>query len=91
MSEESEIEFFWTDDEMQKLLSLALQFKCKCEYEGRNWESIRSKYERIQEIIVESYPKTNEESKDFPNLKKCNCIFFFTVHVFSLIKKIILY
>ena len=91
MSEESEIEFFWTDDEMQKLLSLALQFKCKCEYEGRNWESIRSKYERIQEIIVESYPKTNEESKDFPNLKKYNCIFFFTVHVFSLIKKIILY
>ena len=65
MSEESEIEFFWTDDEMQKLLSLALQFKCKCEYEGRNWESIRSKYERIQEIIVESYPKTNKESKDF--------------------------
>ena len=53
------------------------------------WESIRSKYERIQEIIVEFYPKANEESKDIPNLKNCNCIVFFAVHVFSLIKKLI--
>ena len=56
-----------------------------------NWESICSKYEQIQEIIIESYPKTSEESKDFPNLKSCNCIVFFTVHVSSLIKRLIPY
>ena len=34
-----------------------------------NWESIGSNYEQIKELIVECYPKTNEESKDFPNLQ----------------------
>lgn len=73
---------------MQQLLSLALQFKCKCQYEGVNWESIHSKYERMQEIIIESYPKTNEESKDFLNLENCNCIVFFFVCASTLIKNL---
>ena len=84
-------DFFWRVDEIQNLLSSAQQFKYKCEYEGRNWESIRMKCEQIQEIIVVPYSQTDEESKDFPNLKKCNCIVFLTVNVFSLIKKLILY
>ena len=45
---------------MQHLLSSALQFKYKCQYEGANWKSIHLKYEKI-----------NEESKDFLNLKNC--------------------
>ena len=65
-----------------------LQLQWKSEYEWVNWESIRSTYEQIQEIIVESYPKTNKESKDFPDLKTCSCIAFFTVLVFFLIIKI---
>ena len=61
------IEFFWTDDEIQLLFTSALQFKCWYEYAEMNWESM--KYERMQEIIVESYPRTNEDEKDFPNLQ----------------------
>ena len=33
----------------------------------------------MQEIIVESYPKANEESKHFPNVKNLNFIVFFTI------------
>ena len=42
------------------------QYKCKCEYEGINWESVRSKYERIPEIFTESYPKNSVEGEKFP-------------------------
>ena len=41
------LNFFMTD-EIQLLLESVNQYKCKCEYDGINWESIRSKYERIQ-------------------------------------------
>ena len=41
------LDFFKTD-EIQLLLESVNQYKCKCEYDGINWESIRSKYERIQ-------------------------------------------
>ena len=33
-----------------------------------NWENVRSKYKRIQEILTESYTKNSEESKEFPVL-----------------------
>ena len=42
----------------------------------------------MQEIIVESYPETNEESKDLLNLKNCNWIAFFIVYASSLIKNL---
>ena len=58
----------WSDDEIQ-LLNAANQYKSKCGYEGVNWESIRSKYERILEILIESYPKTNVEGKAYPNVE----------------------
>ena len=73
---------------MQWLLSSCPLFKCKCQFEGVNWESIRSKYGRIQEKIVESYPKISEESKDFPSLKNCNRIVFFAIYAFSFIKNV---
>ena len=34
-------EFCWTDDEIQLLLESVNQYKCQCEYEGINWESIQ--------------------------------------------------
>ena len=33
--------FSWTDDEIQLLLESVNKYKCKREYEGINWESIR--------------------------------------------------
>ena len=62
---------------------MALQCKCKCQYDGIIWRSIRLKYERMQEITVESYPKTNEESKDLPRLKD----FFFSFFLFIILRR----
>ena len=56
MSNVTKTEFCWTTDEIQLLLESVNQYKCKCEYEGINWESMHSEYERIQELLTESYP-----------------------------------
>ena len=56
MSNVTKTEFCWTIDEIQLLLESVNQYKCKCEYEGINWESMHSEHERIQEILTESYP-----------------------------------
>ena len=69
MSKATKTEFLWTDDEIQLLLESVNQYRCKCEYEGINWESVRSKYERIKEIFIDLYPKNNVEGKDFPVLE----------------------
>ena len=45
MSKATKTVFCWTDDEIQLLLESVNQYRCKCEYEGINWESVRSKYE----------------------------------------------
>ena len=47
MSKVTKTKFFKTDG-IQLLLESVNQYKCKCEYDGINWESIRSKYERTQ-------------------------------------------
>ena len=39
-----EVDFNWTDDEIQLLLMSALDFKSSCEFEGIDWESKRTKY-----------------------------------------------
>ena len=41
MSKVTKSEFCWTDDEIQLLLELVNQYKCRCEYKGLNWESVR--------------------------------------------------
>ena len=46
MSVSVKTEFCWTDDETQLLLESVNQYKCKCESEGRNWESVRSEYQQ---------------------------------------------
>ena len=66
--------FCWTDYEIELLLKSVNQYRCKCEYEGINWESLRSKYERIQEIFIDSYPKNCVEGKDFPLLDNLEVI-----------------
>ena len=64
---QKQIFFGLTMKYIQELLLSAVQLKWKCEYEGVNWHLVRSKNERVQEIIVELYLKTSEENKDFPN------------------------
>ena len=31
----------WDDDDIKLLIESVNQYKCKCEYEGINWESVR--------------------------------------------------
>ena len=46
------IEFCWTDVEIWLLYESFNQYRCKCEYEGINYDSVPSKHERIQEILI---------------------------------------
>ena len=79
MSRESKIYFFWTDNAVASFIGSPFQMQmpiCGSEMGVNSFE------------IVESYPKANEESKDFPILKNSNCIVFFTIYASSLIKNL---
>ena len=55
--QDSTVDFSWTDDELQLLLEVTVDYKSKCEFEGSSWESKRSKYESICELLLERYPE----------------------------------
>ena len=52
--------FFFTDDEIQLLLEVCIEYITECEYCG-----IRNKYEQIQEKLTQKYPKNS--TYGFPN------------------------
>ena len=58
------VNFVWTDDEVELLLGVIIHFKAEKEAEGYDWESVKTKYESIIESFVKSYPK--ESSEKFP-------------------------
>ena len=60
-------EFCWTDNEIELLLESANQYRCKC-------ESVCSKYERIQEIFIDSYTKNSVEGNNVPVLDNLELI-----------------
>ena len=39
-------DFNWTGDEIQLVLEVCFDFKAESDYEGVNWESKRTKYDR---------------------------------------------
>ena len=58
----------WSNDEIQLLHMAALDFKSQCEFKGIDWESKRSKYEQIFELMMKQYPMTvSENYKDSLN------------------------
>ena len=65
----AEVDFCWTDDELQLLLKASLDFKSKCEFQGKSWELKRSKYENILDIMLKQYPEDQEKQ---PNKEKLN-------------------
>ena len=67
-------EFCWTDNEIELLLESANQYRCKCEYEGINQKSVCSKYERMQEIFIDSYTKNNVKGNNVPVLDNLEVI-----------------
>lgn len=62
--------FTWTDEETALLLNVALSYKNENTCEGEEWESIRTRYEELQELFIERYPNNDEFKVDpaqFPN------------------------
>jgi hypothetical protein len=52
MAKESREYFTWTDDEVELLLSLTLEYKAEKSLQNIDWESIQSKYSDIHECFV---------------------------------------
>ena len=58
---ENEVSFDWTDDKIELLLSVIINFKAEKESEGYDWESVKRKYESITERFGKNYPKTTSK------------------------------
>ena len=59
------INFIWTDDKAALLLRIVLDYKNKKLAEALDWETVRSKYEKITEQFIEAY-QHEENSEEFP-------------------------
>ena len=66
-STDTEKYFTWTDEEVSLLLQIATAYKTEKSNEGKDWESIKSRYEDIQKLFCERYPKSTTEPEHFPN------------------------
>lgn len=53
--------FIWTDSELELLLESVKVFSSNCMFEGKDWEGIKSKYDRIRLLFTERYPSTASE------------------------------
>ena len=62
--------FPFTDDEIQFLLEVCIEYKAEREYFGVDWESVRNKYEQIQEKHIQQYPKNSTDG--FPNIENAD-------------------
>ena len=62
--------FIWTDDEVELLLDVTLQYKTKRAQESIDWDSCYTKYGDIADMFREQYPNTEEAGKDFPHTKE---------------------
>ena len=57
------------------LLQVATAYKNDKTTEGKDWESMKSRYEDIQNLFCERYPKTDTDPEQFPNTKDTAKIF----------------
>ena len=48
--------FLWTDDEVELLLNVTLEYKVGRATENVNWESCQMKYSDILDLFVAHYP-----------------------------------
>ena len=65
--------FSWTDSEIQLLLEPTNDFKAKQEYEGVDWNTIRTRFDKIKDAFINSYPSTDEQ--DYPQVGDINNTF----------------
>ncbi|XP_033995824.1 uncharacterized protein LOC117490270 [Trematomus bernacchii] len=58
--------FPWSDDEVELLLSVTLEYKTTKIQDNVDWESCKPKYTEIADLFQAQYPRTPTE-KDFPH------------------------
>jgi len=67
-------DFQWTDDEAELLLTVTHDYKIAKVAEGTDWESVKSKYTDILELMRNELPASAEEMsnllKDYPHTKE---------------------
>jgi len=67
-------DFQWTDDETELLLTVTHDYKIAKVAEGTDWESVKSKYTDILELMRNELPASAEEMsnllKDYPHTKE---------------------
>ena len=51
-------EFQWTDDEAELLLTVTNEYKVSKVAEGVDWESVKSKYSDIMELMQQELPSS---------------------------------
>ena len=62
--------FSWTDAEIELLLDVIKRFQSEQQFEGVDRESVKSKYDKIKDMLIERYP-TSGKPEDFPKKKSC--------------------
>jgi hypothetical protein len=45
--------FAWSDDDIEVMIQASIDYKSKKEYEGLDWESVRTKYDDISKLMAE--------------------------------------
>ena len=55
--------FQWTAAEVELLLETVKTYAADCMFEGKDWERVKSKYDKTLALYVERYPR--ETSEDF--------------------------
>ena len=54
--EEGDKAFSWMDDELSLLLKVIIDYKAYQASNGKDWETVKRKYEDIIEMVLEKYP-----------------------------------
>ncbi len=68
-AEAADKNFTWSDEEINLLLNVVIDYKARKAGEGVNWETVRSKYEDVTKIFLEKYPHNDKgNSPDVPPL-----------------------
>ena len=65
--EERDKTFSWTDDELSLLLKVVIDYKAYQASNGKDWETVKRKYEDIIERFLERYPSEISDASQVAN------------------------
>ena len=62
-------DFVWSDDEVELLLNVAIDYKVAQAAESVDWESVKSKYKDILQLYIDALPAAGTTFKIYPHKK----------------------